>query len=124
VINQFVDPACFDTDIECDGELEPQHFNLDFANQLQNLSPWGQRFPMPSFVGEFDVLSQRVLGGKHLKLTLGLESNSGVVIDAIAFFQPTSILNQSHEQIRIHYELNLNRFRDIDSVQLLIRDFV
>jgi len=123
-INEFVDPACFDTGIECDGELEAQHFSLDYAIQLQNLSPWGQRFPMPSFVGEFEVLSQRVLAGKHLKLTLALKSENETVIDAIAFFQPAAILDQSHEQIRIHFELSVNRFRDIDSVQLLIRDFV
>ena len=123
-IVEFVDPACFETDIECDGELEAQHLSLDFANQLQSLSPWGQRFPVPSFVGEFNVLSQRVLGGKHLKLTLGAKPDNEAVIDAIAFFQPVAILNQSHEQIRIHYELSVNRFRDIDSVQLLIRDFV
>ena len=123
-INEFIDPACFNTDIECDGELEAEYFSLDFANELQNLSPWGQRFPMPSFVGDFDVLSQRVLGEKHLKLTLGTKSTGETVIDAIAFFQPEAILHQNHERIRIHYELNINRFRDVDSLQLLIRDFV
>ena len=123
VINEFVDDECFDNDIECDGELDKELFNLEFANALQNLSPWGQRFPMPSFVGDFQVLSQRVLGDKHLKLTLST-TGEHAAIDAIAFFQPAELLKQNHEQIRIHYELNVNRFRDTDTVQLLIRDFL
>jgi len=122
VIDELVDPACFNTDIECDGELKPDCFNLEFANALQNLGPWGQRFPMPSFVGDFEVLSQRVLAEKHIKLTL--KAFDQTAIDAIAFFQPEAVLRQTHERVRIHYELSVNRFRNIDSPQFLIRDFV
>lgn len=129
VMEEFADPECFTANIEHDGELEAELFNLEFASALQNLSPWGQGFPMPSFVGEFEVLSQRILAGKHLKLTLTPDATPDVgsgqtVVDAIAFFQPAPVLNQSYERIRIHYELNLNRFRGVDSVQLLIRDVI
>ncbi len=121
-IVEFNDMACFDLIIECDGELEASQLNLPFASELQNLSPWGQRFPLPTFVGEFEVINQRVLGGKHLKLTVQIESNS--YIDAIAFFQPASLLEKHYQKIRIHYELSVNRFRGVDSVQLLVRDIL
>ena len=125
VINEFADPECFTDNIEHDGELVAELFNLEFAAELQNLSPWGQGFPMPSFVGDFEVLSQRVLAGKHIKLTLSPDDNPDqTVVDAIAFFQPASVLNQDYDRIRIHYEVNLNRFRGVDSVQLLIRDII
>lgn len=121
-ITELADPACFNSVIECDGELETEQLNLDFASELQDLSPWGQRFPMPSFFGEFDVVNQRVLGGKHLKLTL--QANQEIFVDAIAFFQPAIALDKTYEQIRIHYELAVNRFRGVDSVQLLIRNIL
>ena len=123
VISDSVDPEFFAATIECDGSLDNQHFNLDFARALQNLSPWGQRFPIPSFVGEFDVINQRVLTDRHLKLVLS-SSQSGNSLDAIAFFQPESALNISYDKIKIHYELNLNQFRGIESLQLLIRDIL
>ncbi|MCH7880688.1 MAG: single-stranded-DNA-specific exonuclease RecJ [Proteobacteria bacterium] len=125
VIEEIADPSCFSAVIECDGELEQQYLSLDFAQELHNLGPWGQRFPVPSFVGEFQVLGQRVLGGQHLKLVLrplNSPDEDITTLDAIAFFQPTSILNKPFDRIHIHFELNANRFRGEESLQLLIRD--
>lgn len=121
-IAEFSDPACFNLLIECDGKLETEQLNLPFASDLQNLSPWGQRFPIPSFIGEFEVVNQRVLAEKHLKLTIQVDNE--IYIDAIAFFQPSAVLDKQYEKIRIHYELSVNRFRGVDSVQLLIRDIL
>lgn len=123
VISDLAHADCFAAKIECDGSLESRHFNLEFASVLQNLSPWGQRFPLPSFVGEFDVVNQKILSHKHLKLVLSTPQ-SGALLDAIAFFQPDQVLNSSYEKINIHYELNKNQFRGIESLQLLIRDIL
>ncbi len=122
VIDEFADNNCFTVYIEHDGELDSEHFDLQFVNDLQNLSPWGQRFPAPSFVGEFEVVNRRVLAEKHLKLTLCYGKES--FVDAIAFFQPASVLNRNYQSIRIHYELSVNRFRGNESVQLMIRDIL
>ena len=127
VICDLADPGCFNLEVECDGSLEEQYFDLQFAEALQNLSPWGQRFPPPSFIGEFDVLSRRVLSDKHLKLRLKLlhsHDSNFQVLDAIAFFQSDEILNSNHERIQIHYELNVNVFRHQKSLQLLIHDIL
>jgi single-stranded-DNA-specific exonuclease len=127
VICDLADPGVFNLEVECDGSLEKQFFDLQFAVELQNLSPWGQRFPAPSFIGEFDVLNRRVLSDKHLKLRLKLPNghdSNFQVLDAIAFFQPDEVLNSNHERIRIHYELNVNVYRHQKSLQLLIRDIL
>lgn len=124
VISDLADPDCFAARIECDGSLEKQHFNLEFAEALQNLSPWGQRFPLPSFVGDFDVINQQVLSDKHLKLVLSVPQSSGESLDAIAFFQSDPVLNTRFKKIKIHFELNLNAFRGIETLQLLIRDIL
>ena len=122
VIASHADDDCFTVSIEHDGELDAEHLDLQFANDLQNLSPWGQRFPAPSFIGEFEVVNQRVLAEKHLKLTLNFASKR--FVDAIAFFQPESILCKDHQHIQIHYELAINRFRGDESIQLMIQDIL
>jgi len=122
VIDEFADNDCFTVYIEHDGELDNRHLNLQFANELQDLSPWGQRFPAPSFVGEFEVINQRVLAEKHLKLTLSYGKE--LFVDAIGFFQPRSVLDTDYKDIRIHYELAVNRFRGNESIQLMIRDIL
>lgn len=125
VVEEMADSSCFSAVIECDGELEQQYLSLNFAQELHNLGPWGQQFPVPSFVGEFQVLGQRVLAGQHLKLVvrpLDSPDENITALDAIAFFQPASILNKPFDRIHIHFELNANRFRGEESLQLLIRD--
>ncbi len=125
VISDFADPACFIDSIECDGLLDSQYMNIDFAKTIQNLTPWGQRFPSPSFVGEFEVTDSRILAQKHIKFELKANTdNASNRIEAIAFFQPTEVLEANHQSIHIHYELNINHFRNRESLQLLIRDII
>ncbi len=127
VVSDLADPGCFNLEIECDGSLEERYFDLQFAERLENLSPWGQRFPVPSFIGEFEVIDSRILSDKHLKLRLKLpkvHNSSFQVLDAIAFFQSDEVLNSTHQTIRVHYELNINIFRQQKSLQLLIHDIL
>ena len=56
--------------IESDGELAASDFQLDLATELRFAGPWGQHFPEPVFDGYFQVVSQRLVGEKHLKLSL------------------------------------------------------
>jgi single-stranded-DNA-specific exonuclease len=125
VISDLVDPACFTDSIECDGLLDSQYLTIDFAKTIQNLTPWGQRFPSPSFVGEFEVTDSKILAQKHIKFELKQDSASSINrLEAIAFFQPAEVLEANHDNIHIHYELNINHFRNRESLQLLIRDIL
>ena len=127
VVSDLADPGCFNLQVECDGPLTEQHFDLKFAEELQNLSPWGQQFPVPSFIGKFDVLSRRVLSDKHLKLSLKLPlvpDSDFQILDAIAFNQSDEILKSVQQRLQIHFELNINTYRDRKSLQLLIRDIL
>ena len=125
VMSDLVDPACFTDSIECDGLLDSQYLTIDFAKIIKNLTPWGQRFPSPSFVGEFEVTDSRILAQKHIKFELKQNSDTSINrFEAIAFFQPTEVLEANHDNIHIHYELNINHFRNRESLQLLIRDIL
>ncbi|MEP4888995.1 MAG: single-stranded-DNA-specific exonuclease RecJ [Aliiglaciecola sp.] len=102
-----------------DGELSQQELSLEFAQQLKDCGPWGQGFPEPIFDGIFTPVDQKLLGGKHLKLML--KSESGVLVDAIAFnIDPKLWPNHGCKQIQVAYKLDINEFRGRVSLQLMV----
>jgi single-stranded-DNA-specific exonuclease len=104
-----------------DGELLPEQMTLDIAARLRDGGPWGQHFPEPLFDGEFLLLQQRLLGGRHLKMVLAHPSAPQQIFDAIAFsIDPRSWPNLDVKQIRIAYRLDINEWRGKESVQLLV----
>ena len=96
-----------------DGELRPDEFDLGLAIELRNGGPWGQGFPEPSFVGEFEVVSERVVGERHLKLTL---KSADRLLDAIAFGTPPV----AAKRVRAVYRLDENVYRDRQTLQLMV----
>jgi single-stranded-DNA-specific exonuclease len=79
---EWLSPADLEEVIETDGALDPAELNLELVKALEN-AVWGQGFPAPLFEGEFAVLSQRVVGEKHLKLEVSLQAAR---FEAMAFF--------------------------------------
>ncbi|PCI48638.1 MAG: single-stranded-DNA-specific exonuclease RecJ [Moraxellaceae bacterium] len=104
-----------------DGELTADEINMPVANLIRSGGPWGQAFPEPVFDGLFQLVKQRIVGEKHLKLVLGLP-NSNQIVDAIAFNVDTDVWpNQSAQQVRVAYQLDINEYRGRRSVQLLVQ---
>jgi single-stranded-DNA-specific exonuclease len=103
-----------------DGSLSAEEFHLDLAKALRHAGPWGQHFPEPLFHGVFQVLQQRLVGEKHLKLVLKSECGS-VQLDGIAFNIDQDIWpNASVRWVELAYKLDVNEFRGRESVQLMI----
>ena len=96
-----------------DGELEGK-FNLATARKIAEAAPWGQGFPEPVFDGEFEIIDQRILGGRHLKLRLLKDDE---LIDAIAFNHNRLIEERTK---RIAYRIDINEYRGLEKVQLII----
>ncbi|KAF1697764.1 single-stranded-DNA-specific exonuclease RecJ [Pseudoxanthomonas koreensis] len=67
---QVLDAGLLQSELLSDGELRPQEFDRFHAEALRDGGPWGQGFPEPLFDGLFEVLDWRVVGERHLKLTL------------------------------------------------------
>jgi single-stranded-DNA-specific exonuclease len=110
--------------IESDGELLAEDFRLDLATELRFASPWGQHFPEPIFDGFFSVVSQRLVGEKHLKLVLSPLGDE-TLLDAIAFNVDLQIWpDASVKQVEIAYRLDVNEFRGKRSVQLMVEHLV
>lgn len=102
-----------------DGSLGPKDFTLDFAEQLRNLTPWGQGFPEPLFDGEFKILEKRRLKDKHLKLLLQPVGGQ-VPVDAIAFNQLDSDWGAQTQSLHVAYRLDVNVFRGFSNLQLRV----
>jgi single-stranded-DNA-specific exonuclease len=110
--------------IESDGELAAEDFQLALATELRFAGPWGQHFPEPVFDGRFVVVSQRLVGEKHLKLVL-TPAGSAALLDAIAFnIDPQRWPDPSIAEIEIAYRLDVNEYRGQRSLQLVIEQLV
>ncbi|WP_312308260.1 single-stranded-DNA-specific exonuclease RecJ [Acinetobacter variabilis] len=114
-----MDESLFTATLWTDGELPASAFQIETVDLLQNLSPWGQKFPQPIFEGIFKILDYRWLKDVHLKLRVALEN--GQVMDAIAFnaidkykFDPMK------QHVRLVYELDKNVFNGNVSLQMRI----
>ena len=106
---------------DSDGALGAGDLGLQLAESLSAGGPWGQHFPEPAFDGVFDVLQHRIVGEKHLKLTLSVE---GAEIGGIAFNIDVNGW-QARPLKRIHalYRLDINEYRGERNPQLVIRSF-
>jgi single-stranded-DNA-specific exonuclease len=100
-----------------DGALTDQELSLDTAQLLRDASPWGQGFPAPLFDGHFTLLNYRVVGEKHLKMTLQ-QVQGGCRIDGIAFNTPP--LPADCQRVYMAYRLDANEFRGVISPQLIV----
>ena len=105
--------------IVSDGELPPNELTLEFAEKLRHAGPWGQGFPEPVFDGEFEIVSKRVLGDKHLKLMLRIPDSDGC-IDAIAFNVTDENWATGVQYVRMAYRLDVNEFNGRKSAQLMV----
>jgi single-stranded-DNA-specific exonuclease len=103
-----------------DGELPSDLMTLDMAFLLRNAGPWGQSFEEPLFDGMFNVVQQRIVGEKHLKLLLETQCGS-TMLDAIAFNVDLAIWpDATIKHARVVYKLDVNEFRGNQTVQLMV----
>ena len=113
VVAGLLTPADLEAVIEVDGELDTADIRWDTAFAIER-QVWGQGFPQPAFCDAFQVIDQRVVGERHLKLTL---SKQGRRFDAI-FFQQQEFLPKD---ILAVYHLQTNQYNGAQAVQLSLR---
>jgi single-stranded-DNA-specific exonuclease len=99
--------------LEVDGSLEHGEITFPIAQMIEN-QVWGQGFAPPVFYDEFEVLDQRLVGEKHLKLSL---KKASAVIDAIYFNQVDFLKSP----IQAAYQLQTNSYNGSQKVQLNLR---
>ena len=101
--------------VETDGSLDAMYCTLDVARMLEG-EIWGQGFPQPLFCDTFAVETQRVVGERHLKLSL---VKNGRRLLAMRF----GALDPLPEKVRAVYRLAINEFNGLKSIQLNVEHF-
>ena len=81
---------------ESDGRLAPGELTFALARTLRDLV-WGQGMPAPTFDDDFDVQASRIVGGKHLRLTL---VRDGERFEAILFGHSDPLPGRIHAAFR------------------------
>ena len=93
---------------------------LPMAELLRHAAPWGQGFPAPLFDGEFTLLDQRLVGEKHLKVSL-LHAETGQCFNGIAFNVDLSAWpNHRCDRVNIAYQMDVNYYQGRCQLQLII----
>ena len=81
VAHEWLDAATLQRRLETDGPLDPQYRRPDLVETLQQ-EVWGQGFAPPVFSEEIEIVSQRLVGEKHLQLKM---RHQGQAVDGIWF---------------------------------------
>ncbi len=113
IASEWLTPADLEEIIETDGELAPGELDFELVRTMEN-AVWGQGFPAPLFQGEFAVLSQRVVGERHLKLDVNLHNTR---YEAMAFFRDEPL----PDRFLGVYAPMLNEFNGRLSIQLKLQ---
>ena len=106
------DPALFTQTIDTDGALAAADLTVELVAAIDSMV-WGQGFPSPLFVNEFDILEQRLAQGRHLQLVLGLGQSRLPGI----WFGRTDTLPQ---RARLAYRPKFDTYRGLRRISLQI----
>lgn len=113
IASHLLTPADLQAVLEVDGALKNNEMTLETASAL-DAQVWGQGFAPPTFCDEFIVINQRVVGEKHLKLRL---KKGNTIFDAIYFGQ----INFLPDAVKVVYQLQMNEYNGMQSLQLMVR---
>ena len=112
VAEEWLDRATLTRTLRTDGPLALEWFNPQTVAVL-DAQVWGQGFEAPLFCDEVQVVQQRLLGDKHLKLRV---RHAGQERDAI-WFGHTDLLP---ERARLAYRLSLDEWNGRQRVQMVV----
>ncbi|HSM23017.1 MAG TPA: DHHA1 domain-containing protein, partial [Rubrivivax sp.] len=112
VATEWLDAATLTRTLRTDGPLALQWFNAETA-ALLDAQVWGQGFEPPVFCDEVEVLQQRLVGEKHLKLRV---RHAGQLRDAIWFGHAEPL----DARVRLAYRLQLDAWNGQPRVQMVV----
>ncbi len=113
VADEWLDAATLTRTVRTDGPLASEWFNPETV-ALLDAQVWGQGFEAPTFCDEVQVLQQRLVGERHMKLRLKLAG--GAIRDAIWFGHADPL----PERTRLAYRLSLDEWNGQARVQMVV----
>lgn len=112
VAQEGLDPALLQRRLSTDGPLRAQWFDLATARLLEQ-EVWGQAFEAPVFADEVEIVSQRLVGERHLKLAV---RHAGALREAIWFGHADPV----PERVRMAYRLGLDEYQGQQRLQMVV----
>ena len=113
VAQGLLDESALTRTLETDGSLSARELNLPTAETLA-AEVWGQGFAPPTFQDRFQVISQRMVGDKHLKLRL---AKDGVQCDGMIFNRTDWLPDEIHAV----YQLAANEWQGRKELQIYLQ---
>ena len=98
--------------IETDGPLSPEYRRVELVDTLHK-EVWGQGFAPPTFSEEVEVVSQRLVGEKHLSLKL---KHQGQPVDGIWFGHTEPLPSR----VKLAFRLDADEWQGVRKVKFLI----
>ena len=112
VAQEWLDTATLTRRIDTDGPLAPEYRRIDLVDTLHH-EVWGQGFAPPTFSEEVDVISQRLVGEKHLALKL---KHQGSPVDGIWFGRTEPL----PARVKLAFRLDADEWNGVRRVRFLV----
>ena len=112
VAQEWLDAATLTRRLETDGPLKLEFRRVELVDALHK-EVWGQGFAPPTFSEEVEVVSQRLVGEKHLALKL---KHQGQPVDGIWFGHTESL----PARVKLAFRLDADAWNGIRRVRFLI----
>ena len=112
VAAQLLSPATLQRKLETDGPLDAQYRRAEFVDALHK-EVWGQGFAPPLFSDDLEVVSQRLVGEKHLALKL---KHQGQPVDGIWFGR----IEPLPARVKLAYRLDVDEWQGQKRVRFMV----
>jgi single-stranded-DNA-specific exonuclease len=112
VAQEWLDAATLTRKMETDGPLAPEYRRVELVDALHK-EVWGQGFAAPTFSEELEVVSQRLVGEKHLALKL---RHQGQPVDGIWFGHTEAL----PPKVTLAFRLDADEWNGVRRVRFLV----
>lgn len=112
VADEWLDAATLTRRLDTDGPLAPEYRRTDVVDTLHR-EVWGQGFAPPTFSEELEVVSQRLVGEKHLALKL---KHQGDAVDGIWFGHTEPL----PKRVKLAFRLDADEWQGVRRVRFLV----
>jgi len=112
VAGEWLAAAALTRQIETDGPIAREYMRIDLVDTLHR-EVWGQGFAPPTFSEEVEVVSQRLVGEKHLALKL---KHQGQPIDGIWFGHTEPL----PPRVKLAFRLDADEWQGVRRLRFLV----
>ena len=112
VAHEWLDAATLTRRLDTDGPLAPEYLRVDLVDTLHR-EVWGQGFAPPTFSEEIEIVSQRLVGEKHLALKM---KHQGKSVDGIWFGHTEPLPSR----VKLAFRLDADEWQGVRRVRFLV----